>query len=129
MAEICREYNLVPRTVYGWKEKFLAGGRISLDGPDASKQAKRHKKEIASLRRIIGGRAPAEAAGIEMRGYNRWLTDTELRRRGIGSVFTYIACGAGRTLPHMSRKPRQTVGIGVELCQKLAENTPSGRRV
>ena len=24
MAEICREQNLVPRTVYGWKEKFLA---------------------------------------------------------------------------------------------------------
>ena len=54
MAEICREHNLVPRTVYGWKEKFLAGGRGSLEGSDASKQAKRHKKEIASLKRIIG---------------------------------------------------------------------------
>ena len=79
------------------------------------------QKEIASLRRIIGGRAPVEAAGIEMRGHNRWLTDTERRRRGIGSVFTYIACGSGRTLPHMGRKPRQTVGIGVGLCQKLAK--------
>ena len=27
MAEICREHNFVPRTVYGWKEKFLVGGR------------------------------------------------------------------------------------------------------
>ena len=26
MAEMCREHNLAPRTVYGWKEKFLAGG-------------------------------------------------------------------------------------------------------
>ena len=31
MAEICREHNLVPRTVYGWKEKFLTGGRSSLE--------------------------------------------------------------------------------------------------
>ena len=41
MAEICREHNLVPRTVYVWEEKFLAGGRSSLDGPDASKQTLR----------------------------------------------------------------------------------------
>ena len=26
MAEICRKHNLVPRTVYIWKEKFLAAG-------------------------------------------------------------------------------------------------------
>ena len=54
MAEMCREHNLAPGTVYGWKEKFLAGGRSLLDGPDASKQITRHKKEIASLERIIG---------------------------------------------------------------------------
>ena len=59
MAEICREHNLVPRTVYGWKEKFLVGGRSSLDGPDVSKQAKRHAKEVASLKRIIGEYAVA----------------------------------------------------------------------
>lgn len=62
MAEICREHNLAPRTVYGWKEKFLAGGQSLLDGPDASKQAKQHKKEIASLKRIIGEYAVANDA-------------------------------------------------------------------
>ena len=62
MAEICREHNLIPRTVYGWKEKFLAGGRSSLDGPDVSKQAKRHAKEVASLKRIIGEYAVANDA-------------------------------------------------------------------
>ena len=62
MAEICREHNLVPRTVYGWKEKFLAGGRSSLDGPDASKQTKRHAKEVASLKRTIGEYAVANDA-------------------------------------------------------------------
>ena len=60
MAEICREHNLVPRTVYGWKEKFLAGGRSSIDGLDASKQVRRHKKEIASPKRIIGEYAVAK---------------------------------------------------------------------
>ena len=62
MAEICREHNLVPRTVYGWKEKFLTGGRSSLDGPNASKQVKRHTKEVASLKRLIGEYAVANDA-------------------------------------------------------------------
>ena len=62
MAEMCSEHSLVPRTVYGWKEKFLAGGRSSLDGPDTSKQAQRHKKEITSLKRIIGEYAVANDA-------------------------------------------------------------------
>ena len=24
VAELCRQHNLAPRTIYGWKEKFLA---------------------------------------------------------------------------------------------------------
>ena len=70
MAEICREHNLVPRTVYGWKTKFLAGGRSSLEGPDASKQAKRHAKEIASLKRLIGEYAVANDALKKAQGGN-----------------------------------------------------------
>ena len=37
MAETCRKHSLAPRTIHGWKEEFPAGGRSSLDGPDASK--------------------------------------------------------------------------------------------
>ncbi len=62
MAEICREHNLAPRTVYDWKEKFLDGGRSSFEGSNASKQAKKHKKEITSLKRIIGEYAVANDA-------------------------------------------------------------------
>ena len=62
MAEMCCEHNLAPRTAYGWKESLLAGGRGSLEGPDISKQAKRRKKEIASLKRIIGEYAVANDA-------------------------------------------------------------------
>ena len=54
MAEMRREHNLVIRTVYGWKEKLLASGRIQLAGPDTPRQAKRHKKEAVSFKRIIG---------------------------------------------------------------------------
>ena len=62
MAEICREHNLAPRTIHGWREKFLAGGRSSLDGPGASDQVQLHKKEITSLRRTIGEYAAANDA-------------------------------------------------------------------
>lgn len=53
MAETCCEHNLAPRTVYVWKEKCLAGGRRSRDGPDASKQIMRHKKEVAPTPGLI----------------------------------------------------------------------------
>ena len=81
MAEICREHNLVPRTVYGWKEKFLAGGRSSLDGPNVSKQVRWHKKEITSLKRIIGEYAVANNALKK----KRWRAgENECRTRGAG---------------------------------------------
>ena len=35
--EVCHERNLMPKTVYGSKEKFLTGRRGSLEGPDAPK--------------------------------------------------------------------------------------------
>lgn len=54
MAEMCREHNLVIRTVYGWKEKLLASGRIQLARPDTPRQTKRYKKEAVSFKRIIG---------------------------------------------------------------------------
>ena len=62
MAELCMQHNLAPRTVYGWKERFLEGGRGSLEGSDAASKAKRHRKEVASLKRIIGEYAVANEA-------------------------------------------------------------------
>lgn len=44
------------------KERFLASGHGSLEGPIASKQTKRRKKEIALLKRIIGEYAVANTA-------------------------------------------------------------------
>lgn len=62
MVEICREHNLVPRPVYEWTEKFLAGWRSSLNGPDVSKQVKQHAKVVVLLKRIIGEYAVANYA-------------------------------------------------------------------
>ena len=62
VAELCSQYNLVPRTVYLWKEGFLIGERSSLDGSDAARQAKRNKREVESLKRIIGEYAVANEA-------------------------------------------------------------------
>ena len=40
----------------------MRGGRISLDGSGTVKQAKRHKKEVESLKRLVGEYAVANAA-------------------------------------------------------------------
>ena len=62
MAELCRQHNLQPRTVYTWKEKFLDASKSSFDGSNMSLLAKRHKKEISFLKRIIGEYAVANDA-------------------------------------------------------------------
>ena len=58
---------LGPRTAYGWKERFLAVGHDSLEGPSTATQAMRHKKEVASLKKIIGEYAVANEA-LKKRG-------------------------------------------------------------
>lgn len=62
MAGLCRRHNLPPRTVCVWKERFPAGGRSPLGGSDAAGQARLHKKEIGSPRRMVGEYAMANAA-------------------------------------------------------------------
>lgn len=57
IAELCREHNLIPKTVYNWKNQFLEGGRGSLGGKDTAAQTKNHRKEVAELKRIIGEHA------------------------------------------------------------------------
>ena len=56
------QHNLQPRTVYTWKEKFLDAGKSSFDGSNMSLLSKRYKKEISSLKRIIGEYAVANDA-------------------------------------------------------------------
>ena len=32
LAELCRKYNLKPNVLYGWKQKFIEGGKMALTG-------------------------------------------------------------------------------------------------
>lgn len=62
VADLCREHDLAPGTIYSCRKKFMDGGRRSFEGSDLSRRAKVYEKEIASLRRIAGEYAVAHAA-------------------------------------------------------------------
>ena len=62
VAELCREHNLAPRTLYTWKEKFLEGGKESLKSPNTGKALKKHAREVDTLKKIIGEYAVANEA-------------------------------------------------------------------
>ena len=62
VAELCREHNLAPRTLYIWKEKFLEGGKESLKNPNTGKTLKKHAREVDTLKKIIGEYAVANEA-------------------------------------------------------------------
>ncbi len=53
-AELCRKYNVSPPTFYQWRERFLDGGKASLDGTLNGDACKSMKREIDNLKRIIG---------------------------------------------------------------------------
>lgn len=60
-AELCRKYNVTPLTVNNWKDRFLEGGKMALEGklkdPDAVMQ-----EENRELKTLIGEYAIANDA-------------------------------------------------------------------
>ena len=53
-AELCRKYNIHPQTFYQWKERFIAGGKASLNGTSKGNVCKNLQKENDSLKKLIG---------------------------------------------------------------------------
>jgi len=53
-AELCRKHNISPPTFYQWKEKFIEGGKTSLNGTSKENVCKSLQKENENLKRIIG---------------------------------------------------------------------------
>ncbi len=53
-AELCRKHNIHPQTFYQWKERFIAGGKASLNGIPNGDVCKNLQKENDSLRKLIG---------------------------------------------------------------------------
>jgi transposase len=54
VAELCRKYNVSPPTFYEWKEKFVEGGKASLDRTSKGDVCRSLQKENESLKRLIG---------------------------------------------------------------------------
>ncbi len=48
------KYNIHPQTFYSWKEKFVEGGKASLNGTPNGNVCKNLQKENDSLKRLIG---------------------------------------------------------------------------
>ena len=105
VAELCRQYNLMPRTVCLWKERFLAGGRSSLDGSDAARQAKRHKREVESLKRIIGEYAVANEA-LKKRWRGDRMNAVRMMRDVVGLNRSLRMCGVSKKSWYHVPKPR-----------------------
>ncbi len=53
-AELCRKYNIYPQTFYTWREKFVDGGKASLNGAPNGNVCKNLQRENDSLKRLIG---------------------------------------------------------------------------
>ena len=53
-AELCRKHNIAPQTYYQWRDKFIAGGKASLNGTPNGDVCKNLQKENDSLKRLIG---------------------------------------------------------------------------
>lgn len=54
VAELCRKYNVSPPTFYQWKEKFVDGGKTSLNRTSKENVYMSLQKENESLKRLIG---------------------------------------------------------------------------
>ena len=52
-AELCRKHNIAPQTYYQWRDKFIAGGKASLNGTPNGDICKNLQKENDSLKRLI----------------------------------------------------------------------------
>lgn len=53
-AELCRKHNIAPQTYYQWRDKFIAGGKASLNGTPNGDVCKNLQNENDSLKRLIG---------------------------------------------------------------------------
>ena len=53
-AELCRKHNLSPQTLYQWRDRFVEGGKASLNGTPNGDVCNNLQKENDSLKKLIG---------------------------------------------------------------------------
>ncbi len=54
IAELCRKHNLPPQTFYQWRDRFVEGGKASLNGTPNGDVCSNLQKENDSLKKLIG---------------------------------------------------------------------------
>lgn len=70
VRDVCREHEIAEALYYGWRDKLLEGGRLSLAGKDERQGEKEMKKKIRELERTLGRKTyELEIAGEALRGW------------------------------------------------------------
>jgi len=54
VAELCRKYAVTPAVFYGWKEKFIEGGKQALSRPRRNGGGGELQAENERLKQLIG---------------------------------------------------------------------------
>ncbi len=62
VAELCRKHNVTPNAFYGWKDKFLDGGKLALAGSLKTSPGEELAAENESLKKLIGELTIANSA-------------------------------------------------------------------
>lgn len=59
VAELCRAHQISSTTLYKWRDQFLEGGLLGLQGETTSKREDRLAQEVTELRDLVGDLALA----------------------------------------------------------------------
>ena len=57
ISDLCRRHGITQTTFYKWRDKFLDGGRASLEGNGGTRSGDAEKARVAELERVIGKQA------------------------------------------------------------------------
>ncbi len=70
VREVCREHEIAETLYYGWRDKLLEGGKLTLAGKDERAGDRELKKRIRELERTLGRKTyELEIAGEALRGW------------------------------------------------------------
>lgn len=54
ISEICRKYQISQSLYYKWRDRFLEGGKQSLQSNSGQKLSEEYKTRVSELERVIG---------------------------------------------------------------------------
>ena len=70
VAQVCRDHNISAALYYGWREKFLDGGKVALGERANVTEREQLRRKIAQLERALGRKSlELEIAGKLVRDW------------------------------------------------------------